>query len=509
MSPETIRTIEVALIVAVIIVISVFQVKMFLSTLKKLKAYKNIFPQSYASYGILTDEETGTVRGIRANHSNTTMSVIVSSINKYLDNNQNSVSDFHLIKDIIDRNCDADEEEIQTQVPMPMYFGLMGTMAGILVGVAMLVISGGVNTLISGTGGATAGVTGIDSLLGGVALAMVTSILGIILTTAGSTKTKNAKVKVESGKNVFLSWMQATLLPELSSDTASAMQKLTDNLNSFNRTFSTNNTELRSTLEVVGQASRNQAELIQKIDRLRINQIATANISVYEALADCTEEIGQFGQYVNNINNYIRTVNALAQKLDSADERVKMIEEMAAFFRDERANLESMRGLISHTIARTDEKLCDAANDLTNNTTEQFTTLKNHFVKQTEMLREIFDQEQRALTEYLLEQNKQVKAMLSEKSQELTQLMEEIKSFSLAKESLSRVEKLITEQNSRVSELVKAIMALANKKFEGGMGLPVEPLTSEEPKWKKYAYIIPCAFISLTCVVVIIKVLIG
>ena len=173
MSPETIRTIEVALIVAVIIVISVFQVKMFLSTLKKLKAYKNIFPQSYASYGILTDEETGTVRGIRANHSNTTMSVIVSSINKYLDNNQNSVSDFHLIKDIIDRNCDADEEEIQTQVPMPMYFGLMGTMAGILVGVAMLVISGGVNTLISGTGGATAGVTGIDSLLGGVALAMV------------------------------------------------------------------------------------------------------------------------------------------------------------------------------------------------------------------------------------------------------------------------------------------------------------------------------------------------
>ena len=249
--------------------------------------------------------------------------------------------------------------------------------------------------------------------------------------------------------------------------------------------------------------------MLHKIDRLRINQIATANISVYEALADCTEEIGQFGQYVNNINNYIRTVNALAQKLDSADERVKMIEEMAAFFRDERANLESMRGLISHTIARTDEKLCDAANDLTNNTTEQFTTLKNHFVKQTEMLREIFDQEQRALTEYLLEQNKQVKAMLSEKSQELTQLMEEIKSFSLAKESLSRVEKLITEQNSRVSELVKAIMALANKKFEGGMGLPVEPLTTEEPKWKKYAYIIPCAFISLTCVVVIIKVLIG
>ena len=113
------------------------------------------------------------------------------------------------------------------------------------------------------------------------------------------------------------------------------------------------------------------------------------------------------------------------------------------------------------------------------------------------------------MTEYLIEQKKQVKDMLAEKSQEFTQLMDEIKSFSLAKESLGRVEKLITEQNSRVSELTKAIMALANKKFEGASGLPVEPLMTEEPRWKKYAYIIPCAFISLTCIVVIVQVLIG
>lgn len=507
MNPDTIRTIEIISIVAVIVAISVFQIKMFLSTLKKLRAYKDIFPQSYTSYGILTDEDTGELKGIRTSHSNTTMSVIISSINNYLNNNQNSVSDFHLIKDIIGRNCDADEEEIQTQVPMPMYFGLMGTMAGILIGVAMLVASGGVKGLIAGAAGT--GVTGIDSLLGGVALAMVTSILGIILTTLGSTQTKNAKVKVESGKNIFLSWMQANLLPELSSDTASAMKRLTDNLNNFNRTFSTNNTDLRTTLEVVNQASRNQADLIQRIDRLRINQIATANINVYEALADCTEEIGQFGQYVNNINNYIRTVNALAQKLDSADERVKMIEEMAAFFREERANLDTMRGLISHTIARTDEKLCEAADDLTRNTTEQFTALKNHFVRQTDILREVFDAEQRTLTDYLKEQNCQFQSVIAGKSKELSVVVEEIKNFSMAKDSLGRVEKLISEQNTKMSELTKAILMLANKKFDGAAGLPVDAIINEEHKCKKYAYIVPCALISLTCVAVIIKVLLS
>ncbi len=504
-----VRTIEIVLIVAVIIIISVIQIRMFLSTLKKLKAYKSIFPQAYSSYGIISDEETGVVRGISTSHSNTTMSVIISSINKYLDNNQNSVSDFHLIKDIIDRNCDADEEEIQTQVPMPMYFGLMGTMAGILIGVAMLVISGGVQNLVTGGTGTAAGVTGIDSLLGGVALAMVTSILGIILTTLGSTKTKNAKVKVEAGKNIFLSWMQATLLPELSSDTASAMSRLTENLNTFNRTFSTNNAELRSTLEVVGQASRSQADLIQRIDRLRINQIATANINVYEALADCTEEIGQFGQYVNNINNYIRTVNALAQKLDNADERVKMIEEMATFFREERGNLDAMKGLISHTIARTDEKLCEAADQLTNHTTEEFTELKNHFTRQTEMLREVFDQEQQALTEYLVQHNAQLQTMLENKSQELTKIVDEIKNFSSAKQSLERIEKLMAEQNNRLSELTRSIAMLANKKSDNNVSLPGMMKEEEEPLWKKLAYIVPCALISITCVVVIVKVLLG
>lgn len=507
---EIIRTIEIALIVSVIVAISFIQIRMFLSTLNKLKAYRSIFPQSYFSYSIITDEDTGVVRGISTSHSNTTMSVIISSINKYLDNNQNSVSDFHLIKDIIDRNCDADEEEIQTQVPMPMYFGLMGTMAGILIGVAMLVISGGVKTLITGaTAGTTAGITGIDSLLGGVALAMVTSILGIILTTMGSTKTKNAKVTVESGKNIFLSWMQATLLPELSSDAASAMSKLTENLNSFNRTFSANNTELRSTLEVVTQASRSQAELIQKIDRLRINQIATANVSVYEALSDCTEEIGQFGQYVNNINNYIRTVSALAQKLDDAEERLKMIEEMAAFFREERANLDTMKGLISHTIARTDEKLCTAADELTTSTSERFTELRNHFITQTEMLKSIFDQEKKALEEHLREQNAQFQAILAEKSQELTRVVDEIKNFSMAKESLGRVENLISEQNNRVSELTKSILVLANRKVEGGVTLPEISTKVKESKLKKFTNIVSRILI-ITCIVIItVKVLLG
>ena len=61
-------------------------------------------------------------------------------MNNYLDNNKSAVSDFHLMKDIVDRNCDAKEEEIQTQIPVPLYLGLIGTMSGILIGVGFLVL---------------------------------------------------------------------------------------------------------------------------------------------------------------------------------------------------------------------------------------------------------------------------------------------------------------------------------------------------------------------------------
>ena len=75
--------------------------------------------------------------------------VIIDSINKYLEKNKDAVTDFNLIRDIIDRNTDSIEEEIQTQIPIPLYYGLMGTMLGILIGVIALVFSGSLGNLLS------------------------------------------------------------------------------------------------------------------------------------------------------------------------------------------------------------------------------------------------------------------------------------------------------------------------------------------------------------------------
>ena len=108
---------------------------------------------------------------------------IITSINNYLERNNSSTSDFHLIKDIVDRNCDAADDEIQTQLPVPLYCGLMGTMLGIIVGILYLWLSGDLDALLGVAAAAGSGAGGIKALLGGVALAMISSIVGIALTT--------------------------------------------------------------------------------------------------------------------------------------------------------------------------------------------------------------------------------------------------------------------------------------------------------------------------------------
>ncbi len=79
--------------------------------------------------------------------------------------------------------------------------------------------------------------SGSNSLLSGVAWAMLASICGILLTTVNSLLFKRCKLNEEDGKNSFFAWMQSELLPELPSDTSEALNNLVRNLNKFNNTF--------------------------------------------------------------------------------------------------------------------------------------------------------------------------------------------------------------------------------------------------------------------------------
>lgn len=207
---------EIVQIITLCVIAAQFCV--FAWNLYRMVVFRNIFSHP-DTYMLTRNAETNFVNGI-SGVGNNVFRRINDSINKYLGNNAGSVIDFGLLKDAVDRNCDAVEDDIAVQTPIPLYLGLAGTMAGIILGLTPMLENGSLTKLLSGSMDASAQVAqDIPALLSGVKWAMYASITGIILTTINSFVFKTFKLREENGKNTFLAWMQSKLLPELPSDT--------------------------------------------------------------------------------------------------------------------------------------------------------------------------------------------------------------------------------------------------------------------------------------------------
>jgi len=313
------------IILIIVAGIVAWQITCFYNNLHKLYSFRNTFPENNTELEL--SKFDGGEPCIIAKHKNSVFEVIINSINDYLQNNKGAVSDFHLIKDIVMRNCDAKEEEIDTQIPVPLYLGLVGTMAGILVGVGFLVFSGELSNLLGTEPKGLIKVIvdlfeiktngdGVETLLGGVAIAMFSSIIGIGLTTRGASIFRKCKVEVEKNKNTFLSWIQANLLPKLSDGAAATLEKVTLNLNQFNNTFSQNTHEMREAFTSVKDIYKDLSSVLNAINHLNIREIAKSNILVYEKMKNSTHEIGLLGEQLKGVNQYLQATNNVVQKLD-------------------------------------------------------------------------------------------------------------------------------------------------------------------------------------------------
>ena len=237
------------IVIVIIVGIIYFQLYSYADTLKKIRKYKSIFPKSVSAYSLRglslreepehiliseeddlplsLDDETGgendlTVSQVHIEDASPTLLEVEHSLNMYLQKNRGAASDFHIMKDVVERYCDADEEEITTQQPIPLYLGLMGTMVGIIVGIVYIAVTKGFSV---------ANITNsVTELMTCVAIAMSASFMGVYCTTRISWKSKDAFSRVESDKNKFYSWLQTELLPTLSGNTVNALYLLQQNL---------------------------------------------------------------------------------------------------------------------------------------------------------------------------------------------------------------------------------------------------------------------------------------
>lgn len=417
-------SVHIILVLALVAVVLGLQTKYFYENYLKIKVFSEIF---LASHGISLTQlyipkeilNTNSVENIIKNSDSykekqqtidgeevfevpflisryaisSSLDTILYSINNYLIKNRGAVSDFHLMKDIVDRNCDNLDEEIQTALPAPLYLGLMGTMLGIILSVGVMTITGDIEALFNTDPGQEMGYNAITVLLGGVGLAMISSFTGLLLTMLNSVFTyKGVKQKVETQKNEFFTFLQTELLPVLSQNATSSLHKLEQNLSKFNENFAQNNRNFNETLGNIHHTFQDHAQMVQDIKDIDIKNLARFNAKVLKELRESTEQFEKFNLYIGLVNVLIENADKLNMKLNHQLDRTQSIEQIAEklnentlnnkevidFMGEHFTNLRERTALFNNSIATVDVSMQETIEELKINTTKAIRELHEH-----------------------------------------------------------------------------------------------------------------------------------
>lgn len=473
---ESNELIGYTIIIAIVVVLVYFQLRVFSGNRKLIKEVRSLFPSSkylsiiqisvtskeeYNASETESDVDSIKVSQITSTDSSKNLGVfqnILDSINNYLYKNKGAVSDFMLIKDIVERNCDSKEEEINTQTPIPLYIGLMGTMIGIIVGIGRIaLLGGGFSAFIDNPQQA------IGELMGGVAIAMLASLLGIFMTTYSSLESKTSKTKLEADKNEFYSWVQAELLPVLTGNMANTLQLLQQNLTSFNLSFSSNIGRMENALKEMSGSFENQLEILNLLDNLDLKRMTTANVTILQQFEKSTSNFQQFATYISQTSTYLQAVRQLNDKVGKYMEQTSALTNLSNYFQEENDYFQTRRSEINQAVVKVDDILKKSFQALLDNAEQGINSLTHFLVEQqskfTANLQNVDEQHQ----QWLAEQQKMMaqridsqEQMFKEKAKNLNVVIDEIKDFAAIKESMANVERLLKAQNVGLADAVNS-----------------------------------------------------
>lgn len=490
----------------IVFIVIAFQVSFFWKNLKRMHTFRDIF-SAPSSWAVQINEDGQTVSGING-EGNSVFKLIKDNINDYLGNSQGSVIDYNILKDAVDRNCETIEDEINAQMPVPLYCGLAGTMAGVIVGLFSLLSEDSISNLMtsgsksveSATLAMNGAASGINDLLAGVALAMVASILGIVLTTVNSVLFKQFKRQEEEGKNQFLSWVQSILLPELPNDISDSFSMFVDNLNRFNDTFRENTRGLGHTLEQINGAYSTQADIIKTIQQMNVTRMATANVKVLNALSDCTDKLEQFNVYLNSIQGYTNEIEAFRQQLSSEANMVYLLMELKDtlssiknFFKTELGEIDQRKQAIRNSVDNVDTYVNEALEKLKSSSVTSVDDLKKAIDDQSEGLKTFLDQEKQMLQDMSQEVRNEFDRQISQipnlakRLEDITKVPSQLESLSGSiAESNRKLVNGITQANQNMTNEIKHALKSLDYSSSGNGGGPARIAL---PMWMKVAVV--------------------
>ncbi|MBY5957072.1 MotA/TolQ/ExbB proton channel family protein [Membranicola marinus] len=445
--------------------------------LKNIDSYKEVRPDSNSdevldenenldlfniSSPIIEDIEKTEVNIIEIDgKANKVFKNILFSVNNYLIRNRGASSDFNLMKDIVERNIDAVEEDINLSVGTPLYLGLMGTMMGIVIALFNMPDLG-VELGTEQTGKTLD--EGIAMLIGGVKIAMIASFVGLMLTIINSGWVfKGSRSYSEARKNEFYTFIQVELLPIINQGLASTLNSLQRNLLEFNKEFKSNLNGLTGVFDSNRQAIREQKELIEALDKVKVSQMTRYNVAVLKQLDLSVEKFEKFNAFLSNTTQFVensqlivtktnelltRTDNfrAIAENLDS---KLNQSQQLLTFLSEHFNKLEEHKEYTSNTVA-----------DVGHSISETFKELKEHIQNSSEAVKQFTIDETEALKNALSESKTNLVNL-----EHLSTLKTDVSQFKNSSATQGeRLKQTIEDLNRNMGKAIVILEQIENKK---------------------------------------------
>lgn len=239
---------------------------------------------------------------------------LIDDINAYIKKSKGTVA-FSIIQNKTERRISMLYEIATSKLSFPTHIGLMGTFAGVFIGLIMFLIG------TMAVGGITD--SSIQSLITGVLVSMATSCCGIWLLILSHRLASEATNQIDHDKNDFYEWVQNELMPTVDVSMVEAIGKLHETIDKFEPTFSgvisqfkgafkdvTNafGTEFRKSVQVVASAVDTMGKNMDKVnknidlqsnllDTLKSNQLVRGMDSFVEASKRFTDITGSLDQF--------------------------------------------------------------------------------------------------------------------------------------------------------------------------------------------------------------------
>jgi hypothetical protein len=335
---------------------------------------------------IVEDELSTEISYLKNTGTNSCITSIATTINTYLIKNKGASIDFHILKDIADRYIEIVEDEINNRIPAPLYIGLAATMLGIIFGLFAIDFNGQSN-LNDPNQSTSLALNAIQPLIDGVKVAMAASVTGLIITTVFSVSIfKNAKSRVEEGKNEFLSLLQSELLPRMNKSKLPEVHVLSTKLDAFSRSTSGVVSQLDGIVKKSSEAVIREQSLISEIKNLDVKKVTSINIDIFNQLEGMMGSFQDFAKYYNqldksllnttellkNLESFVANTHNINTVLESIKNNIDRSDKATAFFNAHIESFSRYGDAVNEAVANTDSKMSSAIHELVESANKQF-----------------------------------------------------------------------------------------------------------------------------------------